>query len=417
MPYLVLVPESEAEYEVVWIYGYDVGVEPGAFSAGHYSGMAPLDAVLGPALLLKSASNSTGKQHHLTLVKPKMEIEDGHCYFGGLTEDKVYETLEFWKSRERRYVVRYLTSLPDTVLILEDPAEAGKTGLLEQIIHTLLVHRQRVLFTVATTQDLAQLSKPLAEYLEFDHWIIFQVWSESTERAFIKAYGEASKTITVTKHTKKSFKAGYTFEHSLASMVLRAAGILGTNNEKILVLQESYIELSSILHTQIGERTLEMWNTLDELIYAAFVDLICAADLIFCPAFVAPSKLIEVFIKKSDVLAVDEATYAKDMEMLTPWKGVSTKPLILIGDPQAVDAAVFSKFYGLLTGAGKHFASSHQQLALLMMHRLVLVNWPHDDLPSHRLFPPRQAQAAEALFHIRLTPAEQFASQKRKAAR
>ena len=151
------------------------------------------------------------------------------------------------------------------------------------------------------------------------------------EQDIIRAADPQNIQAIVDKATKKhSADIGYNFSRSIANGVLQLAGVIDTNNRKIIAFRDSHKELSRALKKSPKDRTEEDLKDLPGNIRKAISALIAKADIIFTTTTLAGHKLMRKFVAKTDVACVDEAACATELEIAFRWKG--DKPLILLAD-------------------------------------------------------------------------------------
>src|ERR1700693_5176380 len=101
--------------------------------------------------------------------------------------------------------------------------------------------------------------------------------------------------------------------------------------------------------------------------------LIAAADLIFTTTTLAGIKPIRKFVSLLDIVCVDEAACATELEILIGWKG--DKPLILAADVEQLLPPIFSD--GIKDEHGVLVSSFVPQLQVPLVRRLCDANWPY----------------------------------------
>jgi superfamily I DNA and/or RNA helicase len=151
-------------------------------------------------------------------------------------------------------------------------------------------------------------------------------------------------------------------------------------------MRRNHQQLSRILHTEVKQRTREEWDELQTLIRTAMKALVAAADMIFTTTTLSGSKMIRPFVADVDIVCVDEAACATELEILIPWK--ADKPLILAADPEQIRPPVFSD--GTKDEGGSLVNGFVKQLEQSFFRRLIDSNRPYIDLNEQRRMPPGQ---------------------------
>ena len=87
----------------------------------------------------------------------------------------------------------------------------------------------------------------------YDDSLVFRFWNDQLEQDIIRAANPKNPQAT----KKYSANIGYNFSRSLANGVLQLAGVIDTNNTKIIALRDGHKELSHVLKKSPKDRTEE----------------------------------------------------------------------------------------------------------------------------------------------------------------
>jgi len=303
------------------------------------------------------------------------------------------------------YLDKYLTRVPQGLLMIRGAAGVGKTSFSTRILHLQLVRRKVVLTMAATNQATNNICDRTINQLgaAYDDSLVFRFWNDQLEQDIIRAANPKNPQATVDKAIKKySGSIGYNFSRSLANGVLQLAVVIDTKNTKIIALRDFHKELSHVLEKSPKDRTEEDLKDLNGNIRKAISALIANADMIFTTTTLAGHKLMRKFVAKTDVVCVDEAACATELEIAIGWKG--DKPLILAADMEQLLPSIFSD--GLKDDGGIVVNSFVSQLEVLLMRRLRDADWPYIDLTRQRRMPNGQFDPANYCIYDNIQMAE-----------
>jgi hypothetical protein len=199
-----------------------------------------------------------------------------------------------------------------------------------------------------------------------------------------------------------SANIGYDVDRSLANAILQLAGLKATTNKKVLALRSEHQKLGTILSKNLRDRTEVDRKDLNGLLRDAMNALIAAADLIFTTTTLAGTKPIRKFVSLLDIVCVDEAACATELEILIGWKG--NKPVILAADVEQLLPPIFSD--GIKDEHGVLVNSFVPQLEVPLIRRLRDAKWPYVDLREQRRMPPGQFDPANHCIYTNVEIAE-----------
>jgi hypothetical protein len=289
--------------------------------------------------------------------------------------------------------------------MIRGAAGVSKTSFSTRVLHLQLIRKKIVLTMAATNQATNNICDRTITQLgaAYDDSLVFRFWNDQLEQDIIRAANPKNPQATVDKAIKKySGNIGYNFSRSLANGVLQLAGVIDTKNSKIIALRDGHKELSHVLEKSPKDRTEEDLKDLNGNIRKAISALIANADMIFTTTTLAGHKLMRKFIAKTDVVCVDEAACATELEIVIGWKG--DKPLILAADMEQLLPSIFSD--GLKDDSGNVVNSFVSQLEVPLMRRLRDADWPYIDLTRQRRMPNGQFDPANYCIYDNIQMAE-----------
>jgi superfamily I DNA and/or RNA helicase len=281
----------------------------------------------------------------------------------------------------------------------------GKTTFSTRVLHLQLLRRKRVLSMAATNQAVNNIaSRTFAQVAGVeDDFLLFRFWTERLELDIVKSTDPTNIASVAARITKGySANIGYDVDRSLANAILQLAGLKATTNKKTLELRPYHQNLGAILSKKLRERTEVDRKELNSLLSDAMNALIKAADMIFTTTTLAGTKPIRKFVALLDIVCVDEAACATELEIPIGWKG--DKPVILAADVEQLLPPIFSD--GIKDEHGVLVNSFVPQLEVPLICRLRDADWPYVDLREQRRMPPGQFDPANHCIYANVEMAE-----------
>lgn len=154
---------------------------------------------------------------------------------------------------------------------------------------------------------------------------------QSFETQDILAFDPEAKTVKgFASLTKKKRAEKMLWNGSVASCVLKVAGVLETKNPKMLAMRENYKFFAKCIQTPRDDHTEDEWKHLKYDSKKCAKEIVRTADFLFATCITAGSKWAREFRHECVVVFLDETGSVTEAEALIVWKG--DKPLVIAGD-------------------------------------------------------------------------------------
>lgn len=234
--------------------------------------------------------------------------------------------------------------------------------------------------------------------------LIVKAWSHHVELPIMTSFDTTNVEAKTQQYAKLGkVSSGFRFDRSLSSAVLKIAGLIPTNNEKLLALKSKFPTLTESFTKTCTRRSQNERKNLKSLLTRVAKAVISKADMILCTTTCAVSEWVKPFTRGCDIVAVDEATSVHEIDILIGWDG--SKPLMLIGDPEQLSPPIFTRKMKHVDGdfpdtPVNAFVNIIQHS---FMHRLMDLCWPYIDMVEQlRMCPGQFNMTNQVHYHGRV---------------
>jgi len=206
---------------------------------------------IGPAYVQKMIDYASQRAiiigHEVPEVKP-------YDFFETLSEERITEVISKCTERQREELREIARSAPNGILPIAGAGGTGKTTVTIRLLRAALLQGKTALVTSSTNTAIDDIARCAAADMDNEEFLYVRVHLESLEHVAILSYDKRKGRKDGYESGKKAKRASkFCWEMSVAYRVLQVAGVIETQNARLLDLREKSQRLCDILNKPKSE--------------------------------------------------------------------------------------------------------------------------------------------------------------------